>query len=58
MKDFVSNLEKTKLKGSPFEGYLIKPVQRVPKYVLLLKDLLKNTSNIHCDYDNISKALE
>ena len=53
MKDFLSNLEKTKLKGSPFEGYLIKPVQRVPKYVLLLKDLLKNTSDIHCDYDNI-----
>lgn len=35
------------------EDYLIKPVQRLPKYVLLLKLLLKKTPNDHPDYKNI-----
>lgn len=37
---------------------MIKPVQRVPKYVLLLKDLLKNTSPQHPDYNDLKKALD
>lgn len=52
-KAYISNLEKHQLKGASFENYLIKPVQRVPKYVLLLKDLLKNTLNTHNDYKDI-----
>ncbi|EDR28796.1 FYVE, RhoGEF and PH domain-containing protein, putative [Entamoeba dispar SAW760] len=38
--------------------YLIMPVQRLPRYNLLLTDLLKNTPTNHCDYQNIIKALE
>lgn len=37
---------------------MIKPVQRLPKYVLLLKELLKNTQQSHPDYQNVKKALE
>lgn len=40
------------------EDYMIKPIQRLPKYVLLLKELLKNTHTSHPDYQNVKKALE
>lgn len=40
------------------EDYLIKPVQRLPKYVLLLKLLVKKTEADHPDYLNITKLLE
>lgn len=36
---------------------LIKPIQRLPKYVLLFKDLKKNTEESHPDYNNICNAL-
>jgi hypothetical protein len=35
----------------------VKPIQRLPKYVLLLKDYLKHTEKTHRDYSNIEKAL-
>ena len=37
---------------------LVKPVQRLPKYVLLFKDLKKNTDEKHPDYKDIAKCLE
>ena len=37
---------------------LIKPVQRLPKYVLLFKDLMKNTEETHPDYHDISECLK
>ncbi|KAI3635913.1 hypothetical protein MIR68_006051 [Amoeboaphelidium protococcarum] len=37
--------------------YLIMPVQRVPRYKLLLEDLLKNTTSSHPDYKDLHKAL-
>ncbi|KAF2077285.1 hypothetical protein CYY_001410 [Polysphondylium violaceum] len=36
----------------------IQPVQRIPRYRLLLSDLLKHTPEGHKDYNNIKKALE
>ncbi|TNM94092.1 hypothetical protein fugu_002268 [Takifugu bimaculatus] len=38
--------------------YLIKPIQRITKYQLLLKDFLKYTSKAGLDYEEIEKALE
>ncbi|KAL7717006.1 RhoGEF domain-containing protein [Entamoeba marina] len=38
--------------------YLIMPVQRLPRYTLLLAELLKNTPEDHCDYNNIRCALD
>lgn len=40
------------------DGFLIKPVQRLPKYVILLKDLVKHTPEDHPDLSNIRGALE
>jgi hypothetical protein len=40
------------------KSYLIQPVQRIPRYNLLLKELLKHTDTSHKDYNNIKKALE
>ncbi|KAJ6226626.1 faciogenital dysplasia protein [Anaeramoeba flamelloides] len=39
-------------------SYLIMPVQRIPRYVLLLKDLVKNTQSYHLDYPNLVNALD
>ena len=39
------------------EAYLVVPVQRIPRYVLLLRDLLRNTPETHTDYVPIEGAL-
>ncbi|KAJ2686982.1 hypothetical protein IWW39_003252 [Coemansia spiralis] len=44
-------------KGLTFQSYLLLPVQRIPRYKLLLEDLLKHTSPAHVDHQNISDAL-
>jgi len=36
---------------------LITPIQRIPRYQLLLKDLLKHTWPDHPDFENLNKAL-
>mmetsp|Transcript_8901 Transcript_8901/g.13292 ORF Transcript_8901/g.13292 Transcript_8901/m.13292 type:complete len:532 (-) Transcript_8901:181-1776(-) len=38
-------------------SYLIQPVQRIPRYVLLLKELKKYTWPEHEEYENLVKAL-
>lgn len=40
------------------QSYLIMPVQRVPRYQLLIKELLKLTSKDHIDYNNLNEALD
>ena len=37
---------------------LIAPVQRLPRYVLMLKDLVKSTYADHQDYEDLKQALE
>jgi len=39
------------------EAYLIMPVQRVPRYILLLKDLIKYTWKEHNDYDQLNRVM-
>jgi len=39
------------------ESFLIEPVQRLPRYEILLKELIKNTNYNHCDYEALLKAL-
>ncbi|KAL7722684.1 Rho/RAC guanine nucleotide exchange factor [Entamoeba marina] len=41
----------------PLRSLMIMPVQRIPRYVMLLKDLLKNTEESHPDHQNIKDAL-
>ncbi len=40
------------------DSLLIMPVQRIPRYVLLLKDLLKNTDDTHRDWPHLQRAVE
>ena len=44
--------------GPDLQSLLIRPVQRIPRYILLLGDLKKNTPEDHPDYDNIEKAIQ
>jgi len=37
-------------------GFLIRPVQRIPRYNLLLRELIKNTEEDHPDLNNLTKA--
>ncbi|XP_034867178.1 phosphatidylinositol 3,4,5-trisphosphate-dependent Rac exchanger 2 protein isoform X2 [Mirounga leonina] len=42
----------------PLEGYLVTPIQRICKYPLLLKELLKRTPRKHSDYAAVMEALQ
>ncbi|XP_006131552.1 phosphatidylinositol 3,4,5-trisphosphate-dependent Rac exchanger 2 protein isoform X1 [Pelodiscus sinensis] len=42
----------------PLEGYLVTPIQRICKYPLLLKELLKRTPKKHSDYAVLMEALQ
>merc|ERR1719216_361589 len=37
---------------------MITPIQRIPRYQLLLKDLLKKTPEDHVDYEGLKTSLE
>ncbi|KAJ2160311.1 hypothetical protein GGF46_002357 [Coemansia sp. RSA 552] len=45
-------------KGLSFQSYLLLPVQRIPRYKLLLGDLLKHTPQTHVDHASIRSALQ
>lgn len=56
---FLETIEHTsRLNKTDLFSFLIKPIQRLPKYVLLFKDLLKNTEPSHPDFYNIEIALK
>ncbi|XP_056320306.1 phosphatidylinositol 3,4,5-trisphosphate-dependent Rac exchanger 1 protein [Danio aesculapii] len=42
----------------PLEGYLLSPIQRICKYPLLLRELLKRTPKKHSDYPAVEEALQ
>ncbi|KAL4449683.1 hypothetical protein ABPG74_007506 [Tetrahymena malaccensis] len=56
-KKFCNHLENWDLNGYDLQDFLIKPVQRLPKYLLLLKDLFKNTLPSHPDYIHVQTAI-
>eukprot|EP01123_Difflugia_compressa_P001337 TRINITY_DN11529_c0_g1_i1.p1 TRINITY_DN11529_c0_g1~~TRINITY_DN11529_c0_g1_i1.p1 ORF type:complete len:104 (-),score=7.37 TRINITY_DN11529_c0_g1_i1:128-439(-) len=47
-----------KTKCRIMDDYQITVIQRLPRYVLLLTDLIKNTKSDHPDYPGLSRALE
>lgn len=58
VKNFLSVNERTALtRGLDLESLLITPVQRIPRYKLLLEALLKCTAADHPDYKGIGEAL-
>eukprot|EP00027_Filamoeba_sp_ATCC50430_P015669 CAMPEP_0168566246 /NCGR_PEP_ID=MMETSP0413-20121227/14312_1 /TAXON_ID=136452 /ORGANISM="Filamoeba nolandi, Strain NC-AS-23-1" /LENGTH=847 /DNA_ID=CAMNT_0008598243 /DNA_START=54 /DNA_END=2597 /DNA_ORIENTATION=- len=57
-KEFLGALEfSPRLQGLGLQAFLILPVQRIPRYVLLLQDLLKHTVSAHPDFNNLHSAL-
>ncbi|KAI8807263.1 hypothetical protein BJ742DRAFT_813038 [Cladochytrium replicatum] len=44
-------------KGLSFESFLIMPVQRIPRYRLLLENIYRYTSPTHPDYQDLSVSL-
>lgn len=58
-KKYMEAIEFSKmLDGLSFESLLIVPVQRLPRYSLLLKDILKATPEGHPDRTYIQKAMK
>jgi len=56
--EFLLETRNTKAKGIDLIAYLIMPIQRMPRYVLLLEDLLKSTPTNHVDFVNIELAVK
>jgi RhoGEF domain len=46
------------LKGKSLYTYLIMPIQRIPRYILLLEDLLKHSRTDHPDYAPLGQAVQ
>lgn len=44
--------------GHTLRSLLIMPVQRIPRYNLLLQELLKETPDSHPDFANLTDALD
>jgi Leucine-rich repeat (LRR) protein len=51
-----SNQKKSQSSGLSLKSLLIMPVQRIPRYQLLLSSLIKNTEKDHPDYKNLCDA--
>nr|XP_056712131.1 intersectin-2 [Euleptes europaea] len=60
--DFKDYLKKVasdpRCKGMPLSSFLLKPMQRITRYPLLIKSILENTPETHPDYTNLKLALE
>lgn len=44
--------------GLTFQSFMIQPIQRITRYVLLLSDFLANTKKSHIDYAKLSEILD
>uniref|UniRef100_A0A8C9MMB1 Intersectin-1 n=1 Tax=Serinus canaria TaxID=9135 RepID=A0A8C9MMB1_SERCA len=58
-KDFVKRLAMDpRCKGMPLSSFLLKPMQRVTRYPLIIKNILENTPENHPDHSHLKQALE
>uniref|UniRef100_A0A673G1X5 Intersectin-2-like n=1 Tax=Sinocyclocheilus rhinocerous TaxID=307959 RepID=A0A673G1X5_9TELE len=55
LKKIASNY---RCKGMPLSSFLLKPMQRITRYPLLIKNILENTPPTHADHANLQAALE
>ncbi|XP_058612265.1 intersectin-2a isoform X2 [Onychostoma macrolepis] len=55
LKKIASNY---RCKGMPLSSFLLKPMQRITRYPLLIKNILENTASTHADHTNLEAALE
>ncbi|KAJ6659635.1 hypothetical protein lerEdw1_018604 [Lerista edwardsae] len=58
-KDFLKKLASDpRCKGMPLSSFLLKPMQRITRYPLLIKSILENSPETHPDHNNLKLALE
>ncbi|KAM9315865.1 intersectin-2 [Gastrophryne carolinensis] len=58
-KDFLKRLATDpRCKGMPISSFLLKPMQRITRYPLIIKNILENTLESHPDHANLKFALE
>ncbi|KAJ8282265.1 hypothetical protein COCON_G00047840 [Conger conger] len=58
-KDFLKRLAMDpRCKGMPLCSFLLKPMQRVTRYPLIIKNILENTPESHPDHSHLKQALE
>jgi len=48
----------SKVNGLTIQALLILPIQRLPRYEMLLKQMIKRTDQYHCDMYDLQEALE
>ncbi|XP_063298170.1 intersectin-2 isoform X2 [Pelobates fuscus] len=58
-KDFLKRLATDpRCKGMPLSSFLLKPMQRITRYPLIIKSILENTPEVHPDHSTLRFALE
>ncbi|XP_056437991.1 intersectin-2a [Gadus chalcogrammus] len=58
-KDFLKKIATNyRCKGMPLSSFLLKPMQRITRYPLLIKNILENTPEGHVDRGSLREALE
>ncbi|XP_070553734.1 rho guanine nucleotide exchange factor 17-like isoform X2 [Ptychodera flava] len=55
-RQFLDNCNKGSKSKFTFDDLIIQPVQRIPRYSLLIKELLKHTSSTHPDHSSLKDA--
>ncbi|XP_074050396.1 intersectin-2 isoform X1 [Macrotis lagotis] len=58
-KEFLKRLAcDPRCQGMPLSSFLLKPMQRITRYPLLIKNILENTPESHVDHSSLKLALE
>ncbi|XP_041043901.1 intersectin-2-like isoform X2 [Carcharodon carcharias] len=58
-KDYLKKLASDpRCKGMPLSSFLLKPMQRITRYPLIIKNILENTPENHADHNHLKLALE
>ncbi|KAM7395539.1 hypothetical protein PAMA_007013 [Pampus argenteus] len=58
-KDFLKKIATNyRCKGMPLSSFLLKPMQRITRYPLLIKNILEHTADSHADHSPLREALD
>eukprot|EP01083_Nonionella_stella_P117237 349050_1 len=57
-KKLKKHLKQKRMERKPLTNHLILPIQRIPRYLLLLSDLKKKTPQTHASYNNLRSAVD
>ncbi|XP_061735340.1 intersectin-2-like isoform X2 [Nerophis ophidion] len=58
LKAVLKKIATDRCKGMPLSSFLLKPMQRITRYPLLIKNILECTAEGHADRDPLKEALE